>query len=331
MANRMKAIAISAPGGPEMLDLIDAEIPKAGPGEVLIRVEAAGVNRPDCVQRMGYYPPPPGASPLPGLEVAGEVVEVGQGVDSGLLGHSVCALLAGGGYAEYAVAPLAQCLPIPQGLSALEAAAIPETFFTVWSNLFDRADLKAGERLLVHGASGGIGTAAIQMAAQAGVEVIAMAGSEQAGLRCLELGADHVINYREQDFVSEVKALSDGQGADVILDMLGGENISRNIAAAADDGRLVFIGFMLGSVSEVNFMPLMLKRLSLTGSTLRARPVEFKAAIARQLREKLWPDLESGKVRPVIHQVLPLAKAAEAHRMMEAGGIFGNIVLQVTR
>jgi putative PIG3 family NAD(P)H quinone oxidoreductase len=323
----MAAIEITEPGGPEVLKPATLDVPAPGPGEVLIRVAAAGVNRPDVVQRQGLYPPPKGASPLPGLEVAGIVVGLGEGVTAPALGDGVVALLSGGGYAEYATAPAVQCLAVPQGLTMEEAAALPETFFTVWSNVFDRAGLSEGETFLVHGGTSGIGTTAIQMAAAFGAKVFATAGSAEKCAACEKLGA-RAINYREEDFVEIVKAEAP-PGADVILDMVGGDYIQRNISAAAPDGRMVSIAFLKGSKIELNLMPVMLKRLTLTGSTLRARDAAFKGAIADKLRTHVWPLIEAGRIRPMIDTVFPLADAAKAHALMESSAHMGKIVLRV--
>jgi putative PIG3 family NAD(P)H quinone oxidoreductase len=327
LPGRMKAIAIREPGGPEVLVPVEIERPEPRHGEILIRVEAAGVNRPDTIQRMGLYPPPPGAPATPGLEVAGEVVAVGPGVTLWKTGERVCALLGGGGYAEYATVHESHALPIPRGFSALEAAALPETFFTVWTNVFERGALKAGETFLVHGGTSGIGTTAIQLAHAFGARVFATAGSAGKCAACLDLGADAAINYREQDFVAELKKLTGGRGVDVILDMVGGDYIARNIQSAAQDGRIVSIAFLNGSTAEVNFMPVMLKRLTLTGSTLRPRGIEEKAALARALREKVWPLLDAGRVRPRIDTTFPLAEAAQAHELMKKSSHVGKIVL----
>jgi len=324
----MAAMEITEPGGPEMLKPVTLDVPEPGPGEVLIRVAAAGINRPDVVQRQGLYPPPKGASPLPGLEVAGAVVAVGEGVNAPAVGELVTALLTGGGYAEFATAPAVQCLPVPKGLSLEEAAALPETFFTVWSNVFDRAGLAEGETFLVHGGTSGIGTAAIQMAASFGAKVFATAGTAEKCARCVELGAVRAINYREEDFVEIIKAEA-APGADVILDMVGGDYVQRNIHAAAPDGRMVSIAFMAGAKVELNLMPVMLKRLTLTGSTLRARDPAFKGAIADKLRVHIWPLIEAGRIRPVIDTVFPLAEAAKAHALMESSAHMGKIVLRV--
>lgn len=323
----MKAIEITTPGGPEVLHLVDRPTPVPGPGEVLIEVEAAGVNRPDVFQRQGSYPPPAGASDLPGLEIAGRIIG-GDPQSAGLkIGDAVCALIAGGGYAQYCVAPAAQCLPIPSGLSMIEAAALPETYFTVWSNVFDRGALSPGETLLVHGGASGIGTTAIALARAFGHTVYATAGSDER-VRAIEaLGCTRGINYRTRDFVEEIRALTGERGVDVILDMVAGDYLPRNIEALADDGRLVMIALLGGSRGTLNCGQVMRRRLTVTGSTLRARPVAFKAAIARALRERVWPLLESGAVRPSIHATFPLAEAARAHAMMDAGEQIGKIVL----
>ncbi len=323
----MTAIEIAEPGGPEVLKPGRRPVPRPAPGEVLIRVAAAGVNRPDVLQRKGAYPPPPGASDIPGLELAGEVVGLGAGVETWQAGDKLCALVAGGGYAEYAVAPAAQCLPQPQGLTPLEAAALPETCFTVWSNVFDRGGLKAGERFLVHGGSSGIGTAAIQLARAFGARVFATAGSAEKCRVCEELGAERAIDYREEDFVAVVKEAAGG--CDLILDMVGGAYIARDVDLLSPDGRLVFIAFLGGPKAELDFLPVMVKRLTLTGSTLRARDVAFKAAIAASLQARVWPLIEAGQVRPVIHRSFPLAEAAQAHALMESSQHIGKIVLTV--
>jgi len=324
----MTAIEIREPGGPDVLVPASRPVPEPGPGEVLIRVAAAGVNRPDVLQRTGGYPPPPGASDIPGLEIAGEVVAVGEAAEGRAPGDMVMALVAGGGYAEYCTAPAAQCLPIPKGLDTIQAAAMPETFFTVWSNVFDRGRLASGETFLVHGGSSGIGTTAIQMARAFGARVFATAGSAEKCAACVELGAERAINYRDEDFVAVLRDATDGAGADVILDMVGGSYIARNIKALAPDGRLCQIAFLGGSKAEVDFTPMMLKRLTLTGSTLRPRPVAFKAAIARSLAEKVWPLVEKGQIKPIVHKIFPLAEAAAAHRLMESSAHIGKIVLK---
>jgi putative PIG3 family NAD(P)H quinone oxidoreductase len=329
----MTAIEIREPGGPEALVPGTRPLPAAGAGEVLIKVAAAGVNRPDVLQRQGGYPPPPGASDIPGLELAGEVVALGAGVTDWQAGDQVTALVTGGGYAAYCAAPAAQCLPVPAGLSLAEAAALPETFFTVWSNVFDRGRLAAGETFLVHGGSSGIGTAAIQLARAFGARVFTTAGSAAKCKACEDLGAEKAINYREEDFVEIVQAATaeapGGKGVDLILDMVGGGYVARDIAALAPDGRLVFIAFLQGPKVEVNLLPVMLKRLTITGSTLRARDVAFKGAIAAKLREKVWPLIEQGEVKPVMAESFPLAEAAAAHRLMESSAHIGKIVLTV--
>ena len=327
-ANPMRAVEISRYGGPEVLQVVEAEQPQPAAGEVLIKVAAAGVNRPDCIQRAGFYPPPPGASPLPGLEVAGEIAECGSDASRFAKGDRVCALLSGGGYAGYAVAPEGQCLPVPAGLDLAEAAALPETCFTVWSNVFDRAALQSGQSLFIRGGGGGIGTTAIQMAANLGAQVIATAGGEDKAALCRALGAVEVIDYQREEAIAEkVLKATGGRGADVILDMVGGDAIAEHIACAAEDGCIVSIGFLGGSRTEVDLMPVMLKRLTLTGSTLRPRPPAFKAAIARRLEEHIWPSIAAGRIRPHIHCRLPLAEAAEAHRIMEGGEHSGKILL----
>lgn len=335
----MQAIEISAPGPASVLQLCERQQPQPQAGEVLIRVRAAGVNRPDVAQRLGHYPAPAGASDLPGLEVAGEIV-------GGDLAHAdnrfdfkpgdrVCALLQGGGYAEYAAAPLATCLPVPKGLSDIEAAALPETFFTVWSNVFERGQLGRGEgalsghdeTLLVQGGSSGIGVTAIQLARAFGHRVFATAGSEEKCRACEQLGAERGINYRDEDFVEVVKALTNGRGADVILDMVAGDYVPRELKALADGGRILIIALLGGSRAQVPFAELMMRRLTITGSTLRPRPLAFKQAIATQLYEKVWPLLESGNIKPVIHRVFPAANAAAAHELMESSQHIGKIML----
>lgn len=327
LPSEMTAIEIREPGGPEVLVPSTRPLPSPGPGEVLVKVAAAGVNRPDVLQRLGGYPPPPGASDIPGLEIAGEVAALGEGVDDWALGDAVTALVTGGGYAEYCVAPAPQCLPRPAGLSWQEAAALPETFFTVWVNVFERGGLTAGESFLVHGGSSGIGTTAIQLAKAFGARVFATAGSSDKCAACETLGAERAINYREEDFVAIVKAAT-GKGIDVILDMVGGDYVQRNIKAMAVDGRLCYIAFLGGSKVEIDLTPLMLKRITLTGSTLRARSVEFKAGIARQLREKVWPLIETGQIKPVMARNFPLTAAADAHALMESSQHIGKIVLE---
>jgi NADPH2:quinone reductase len=325
----MTVIQITAPGEPEVLHPSHRALPKPGVGEVLIRVAAAGVNRPDCLQRQGSYPPPAGASDLPGLEVAGTIVALGKGVSEWKPGDRACALLTGGGYAEYCVAPALQCLPVPKGLDMLQAAALPETFFTVWSNVFDRARLQPGESLLVHGGASGIGTAAIQLARALDSPVFVTVGSKEKADACLGLGARRAIHYEEEDFVRVIREETGGEGVDVILDMVGGDYVQRNLSALAMEGRLVQIAFLRGAKVELNLAPVMMKRLTLTGSTLRARPVAEKAPIARALRAKVWPLLEAGTVHPVIYKVFPLQEAAAAHRLMESNRHIGKIMLAV--
>ncbi len=323
----MQVVEISAPGGPEVLRLGERPRPRPGPGEVLIAVAAAGINRPDVLQRKGVYPPPAGASDIPGLEVAGVIVEKGDAVGSFAVGDHVCALVTGGGYAEFCLAPAQQCLPVPTGLSDVEAASLPETLFTVWSNVFDRAGLRPGETLLVQGGSGGIGVAAIQLGSALGSRVFATAGSEEKCAACVRLGASRAINYRTEDFVAVVKGETGGRGVDVILDMIGGDYLMREAAALAEDGRLVFINTMGGAKAMVNLVEVMVKRLTITGSTLRARPIAVKADIARKLQQHVWPLLELGKVKPVIYRSFPFSEAAAAHALMESSQHVGKIVL----
>lgn len=327
LPDTMRAIDPEAPGGPEVLVEVQRPVPQPGPGEVLIRVAAAGVNRPDVVQRMGAYPPPPGTTSILGLEVAGEVVAVGDGVQTELIGQPMCALIAGGGYAEYAVAPLGQCLPVPHALSMAEAAAIPETLFTVWTNLFERGYASEGDVALVHGGTSGIGTMAISLCNLFGVTVIVTAGSDDKVAACLAHGADHAINYKTEDFVERVKGLTGGRGANVVLDMVGGDYVARNMKCMADDGRHVSIAVQGGAMATVPVWEIMRRRLTLTGSTLRARDVAFKSLVADELARAVWPHVEAGKLKPVIDQTFPLAEAAEAHRRMEAGAHMGKIVL----
>ncbi len=325
----MRCVAIREPGGPEVLVPEERPIPEPGPGEVLIRVAAAGVNRPDILQRLGRYAPPPGVSDLPGLEVAGTIERVGPGVTEWSAGDRVCALLAGGGYAEYAVAPAPQCLPVPAGLTSLEAAALPEVMFTVWTNVFERGRLAAGESILVHGGSSGIGTAAIQLAKALGARVFATAGSADKCAACTGLGAERCVNYREADFVSVLRDATGGRGVDVVLDMVGGDYVARDLDLLAPEGRLVQIGLLGGAKATINLSAIMQKRLTLTGSTLRPRSVEEKGRLARAVQAHVWPLLESGAVRVPVHATFPLADAAAAHRTMEASGHIGKLVLQV--
>lgn len=325
----MKCVEISAPGPADVLKPVMRPVPRPAAGQVLIKVAAAGINRPDVLQRQGAYPAPPGASDLPGLEVAGTVASVGEGVTLWSVGDEVCALVPGGGYAEYAISDARHCLRVPKGLDMVQAASLPETFFTVWHNVFERGALKAGERFLVHGGAGGIGTTAIQMAKALGATVFATAGGAAKCQACRDLGADYAIDYNAQDFVEEVKSLTGGKGANVILDMVGGEYIARNIKALAADGRLVNIAFMKGSVAEVNFMPMMLKRLTLTGSTLRPQSDDAKARMADALADIVWPLIESGNIKSVVHASFPLENAAQAHGLMESNTHIGKIVLTV--
>ncbi len=327
--SRMTAIEIAGPGGPDVLVPAEREVPEPAPGEVLVAVEAAGVNRPDVMQRQGLYPPPPGASDIPGLEIAGTVVAQGEGVDAPAAGARVCALVTGGGYAEYCTAPAPLCLPVPGGFDAAGAAALPETFFTVWTNVFDRARLAEGESILVHGGSSGIGTTAIQLAGAFGATVYATAGSKAKCDACLALGAGAAIHYRDEDFVERIGALTGGRGVDVVLDMVAGDYVPRNLKCLATEGRLVIIAVQRGpKIGELNVLPIMLKRLTVTGSTLRPRTVEQKAAIARTLEAKVWPLLEAGTVKPIVHSRFPLSDAAGAHRLMESGAHVGKIILE---
>lgn len=327
MSEKMRAVEISKPGGPEVLRITDRPVPQPGHGEIVLRVAWAGVNRPDALQRAGSYAPPPGASDLPGLEASGVVAAVGPGVSEWTIGDRACALLPGGGYAEYVATPAAHALPVPLGLDLRQAACLPETFFTVWTNVFMRGGLRAGERFLVHGGSSGIGTTAIQLARAFGARVFATAGSAAKCAACLELGAERAINYRDEDFVAVLRGEG---GANLILDMVGGPYIPRNIKALADDGRLVQIAFLQGPVAELNFAQIMARRLTVTGSTLRPQSVAAKAAIAEDLRAKVWPLLDRGRIRPVIDSAFPLAEAAGAHARMESSAHIGKIVLEVS-
>ncbi len=323
----MITIHISTPGGAEVLSAIERPIPTPAPHQVLIKVHAAGINRPDIMQRQGAYPPPPGASEIPGLEIAGEIIKAGQSVDQFKVGDKVCALVTGGGYAEYCLASASLCLPVPVNMDYQQAAALPETFFTVWSNMIQRAELRSGESILIHGGSSGIGTTAIQIAKSRGVRIFVTAGSDEKCEFCLKLGADHAINYRQQDFVEEIKKTTDGHGVQVVLDMIGGDYFPRNLKSLAVEGRLVQIAIQKGARSEINLWAMMQKRLTLTGSTLRARNDDFKADIARDLRQYIWPLLESGLIKPVIYQTFPLTQAAAAHQLMESGQHMGKIIL----
>ena len=324
----MTAVEIVRPGGPEVLEAVERPVPRPGSGEVLIRVAAAGVNRPDVMQREGRYPPPPGVSDIPGLEVAGAVVLVGPGEVEWQVGQTLCALVAGGGYAEFCVAPAPQCLPLPAGLDMPASASLPETFFTVWTNLFERGRLTAGETLLVHGGSSGIGTTAIQLARAFEARVLATAGSERKCAACRRLGTDVAINSRTEDFVDAVKRATGGRGVDVVLDIVGGSYVRRNLDSLADDGRLVQIAFLEGPRAEISFAPIIRRRLTVTGSSLRPRSMAEKGALARALRARVWPLIEAGRVRPVLDSTYPLAQAAAAHRRMESSEHIGKIVLE---
>ncbi|MCG2583225.1 NAD(P)H-quinone oxidoreductase [Massilia sp. TS11] len=325
----MRAIQITQAGAPEVLQVCERPRPEAGPGEVLIRVLAAGVNRPDVLQRLGHYAPPPGASDLPGLEVAGEIVGGDLAASPFRQGELVCALVQGGGYAEYCVAPIGQCLPIPAGLTPVEAASLPETYFTVWSNVFGRAGLAAGETLLVQGGSSGIGVTAIQLARARGHRVFATAGSDEKCRACEAMGAEKAINYKTEDFAAVVKAATGGKGVDVVLDMVAGDYLAREISCLADDGRIVVIALLGGAKAQIDAGQILRRRLTITGSTLRPRPVAFKAAIAAELRQHAWPLLASGAVQPVIHATFPLEQAAAAHALMESSTHIGKIILTV--
>lgn len=327
LPNQMSYVQINGYGAPDVLQPARMAVPQPGQGEVLIKVVAAGVNRPDVQQRLGQYDPPPGSSTVPGLEIAGDVVALGVGVKRYKIGDKVCALVAGGGYAEYCAAPEPQTLPVPDGVSMIEAGGIPETFFTVWTNVFDRGHLQPGEKLLIHGGSSGIGTTAIQLAREFGARVFVTAGTDEKCRVCGDLGAERAINYRNEDFLAVVKELTEGKGVDVILDMVGGDYVQRNIEAMAVDGRIVQIAWLGGSKVSANFMKLMLKRLTWTGSTLRPRTIEQKADIARALEAKVWPLIAAGKVKPIIHRTFPLADAAAAHALMESSEHIGKIIL----
>ena len=327
--NTMRAVEITQPGKPEVLKIGTRPVPQPKSGEVLIRVAAAGVNRPDVMQRTGHYPVPPGASDIPGLELAGGIVALGEGVKDWRVGDTVTALVQGGGYAEYCTAPAPQCLPIPKGMTSVEAASLPETFFTVWSNVFDRAGLAPGESFLVQGGSSGIGVAAIQMVKAFGHKVFATAGSAEKCEACMKLGADRAINYKTEDFAAVVKEATGGKGVNVILDMVGGEYVERELKCLADDGRIAVIAFLGGTKATINLSDILRRRLTISGSGLRPRSIEFKGAIARNLREKVWPLIESGKIKAVIHKTFPLAEAAKAHELMESSQHIGKIVLTV--
>jgi len=327
--SEMKAVEIAAPGGPEQLRLSTRPVPRCAEGEVLVHVAAAGVNRPDVMQRQGRYPPPPGASDLPGLEIAGEIAALGSGVSGLAIGDRVLALLPGGGYAEYAVAAAPLCLPVPDGVTMIEAAAIPETYFTVWTNLFQRGGCKSGDTVLIHGGTSGIGTTAIQLASAFGARVYATAGSPQKCRACEQLGAIRGIDYKTEDFVEVIRSATGGQGADLILDMVAGSYVARNIDAAATEGRIVTISLLGGARAEINMGVLMQKRLTLTGSTLRTRTIAQKAIVAEAVRKNVWPLLMAGRCKPVIHASFPLAEASAAHVLMESSQHIGKIVLKM--
>lgn len=329
--NTMRAIDPATPGGPEVLQIVERAVPSPGQSEVLIRVAAAGVNRPEILQRMGAYPPPPGAPSILGLEVAGTIAAAGDGIGAELVGQPVCALVAGGGYADYVVAPYGQCLPIPHALSMVEAAAMPETLFTVWTNLFERAFAAEGDTVLVHGGTSGIGTMAIGLCKLFGVTVIVTAGSDDKCAAARGLGADHAINYKDADFVHDVKAITAGRGVQVVLDMVGGDYVPRNLQCLAEDGRHVSIAVQRGGDATVPIVEIMRRRLTLTGSTLRPRSVAFKTAVADEIARAVWPHVEAGKLKPVIDRTYPLAQAPDAHRRMEAGEHVGKIVLTMER
>ncbi len=328
-AEMMLAIDPDAPGGPEVLVPVERPVPQPGKGEVLVRVAAAGVNRPEVLQRQGKYPPPPGAPSILGMEIAGTVVALGEGADESLMGKQVCALIAGGAYAEYAVAPAGQCLEVPEGLSLVEAAALPETLFTVWSNLFDRGWAQPGESVLVHGGTSGIGTMAIALAKLFGLTILVTAGSDEKCAAARKLGADLAINYRTQDFVEEVKRFTSGKGVEIVIDMVGGDYVARNLQCLAEDGRHVSIAVQGGATATIPVWDVMRRRLTLTGSTLRPRSVEFKSLLADELRRHVWPLVAEGKLRPIIDRSFPLAEAPAAHRRMEAGEHVGKIVLTI--
>ncbi|MDE2562911.1 MAG: NAD(P)H-quinone oxidoreductase [Sphingomonadales bacterium] len=325
----MTAIGVGTPGGPEALRAETLPVPQPGPGEVLVKVAFAGVNRPDVAQRRGMYPPPPGASPIPGLEIAGQVAALGPGVTEWLPGQQVCALVTGGGYAEYCLAKAAHCLPVPEGMGLDEAAALPETLFTVWHNVFQRGYAREGETILVHGGTSGIGSMAIRLGKLFGLTVIVTCGGADKCAKALEIGAAHAIDYKARDFVAEVGAISGGKGVDLVLDMVGGDYVPRNLACLAEDGRHVTIAVQGGPKAEISLVQVMLRRLTLTGSTLRARSDEFKALLAQEIHETVWPQVEAGQLRPVMDRAFALAEAGAAHERMESGGHTGKIVLRV--
>lgn len=325
----MQAIGYDEPGGPEVLRIEDLPVPQPGAGEVLIRVAHAGVNRPDCIQRRGLYPPPPGAPKTPGLEVAGKIVALGESVDPVLLGSDVCALVAGGGYAQYCVAHEGHCLPVPEGLLLAEAAALPETLFTVWHNVFERGHARDGETILVHGGTSGIGTTAIQLAKAFDIAIIVTCGSDEKCAAACALGADHAINYKTQDFVEEVARITDGAGVHLVLDMVAGDYVPRNLQCLREDGRHVTIAVQGGLMAELNFAKIMSRRLTLTGSTLRPRSAQFKALLAQEIAANAWPLVTEAQLRPIMAQRFPLAQAADAHALMESGDLIGKIVLDI--
>lgn len=325
----MSAVGFDAPGGPEVLAVQQVAVPVPGAGEVLVKVAFAGVNRPDVAQRQGGYPPPPGASPIPGLEIAGEIVALGEGVEPALIGQKVCALVTGGGYAQYCLAKAAHCLPVPEGLPLAEAAALPETLFTVWHNVFERGYARDGETILVHGGTSGIGTMAILLGKLFGLTVIVTCGDAAKCARALEIGADHAIDYKVQDFVNEVARITGGRGVEIVLDMVSGDYVPRNLKCLAEDGRHVTIAILGGPKAELNMAVVMMRRYTLTGSTLRPRSDTFKALLAQEIARNVWPAVEAGELRPVMDTHFPLAKAAAAHARMEAGAHIGKIVLEL--
>lgn len=328
LPSKMRQIHFDGAGGPDVIRVGEADVPQPGPGKVLVEVAAFGINRPDCIQRQGLYPPPPGESAIPGLEIAGKIVALGEGVSGLKAGDEICALVGSGGYAEYALADAALCLPRPKALSMIEAAGVPETYFTVYDNVFTRGALKKGETFLVHGGSSGIGSTAIQLAKQFGATVIATAGSSDKCAFCRTIGADHAIDYRAQDFVAETLAITQKRGVDVILDMVGGPYIAKNISLLALEGRLVQIAFLQGPmVEKLNYTPVMVKRLTLTGSTLRPRTLAQKAEVAKELREKVWPLLDSGAVKPLVHATFPMNETRAAHELMESSAHLGKIIV----
>lgn len=327
--DQMTAIDMENPGGPEVLQAVTRPVPRPNPGEVLVKVAAAGVNRPDIVQRKGFYPPPPGAPSIPGLEIAGQIVALGEGVEDAVLGQPVCALVSGGGYAEYCTAPIVQCLSVPEALSMQEAAALPETLFTVWHNLFERAYAREGETVLVHGGTSGIGSMAIMLGTLFDLTVIVTCGSDEKCAAALEIGAAHAINYKSEDFVEEVKRITDGAGVEIVIDMVAGDYVARNLQCLKEDGRHVTIAVQGGLEATINMAQVMSKRLTLTGSTLRARSVQFKGLLADEIERNVWPFVEQGKLRPVMDQSFPLINAAAAHARMEAGAHIGKIILEI--